>query len=204
MDALHASGVDCGALSALAATDPSAVKTKLKELGISSVGSRLKVLNELLSAKTGALGTVRSGTGQVAVSNEPTSASSAPHRRRFVVVHSPAVFIREQPSTTAQSCGTMILGSDFLVEGNETPDGWLKLADADGWVLRDGGVLGLGELLKEMPKRPSDCEQASSVLPPFCVMATDGLCNRLRVVLSFAKIAQERGRELTVDPAVTT
>jgi hypothetical protein len=121
--------------------------------------------------------------------------SEAAVERVYVVVHEPCVFLRERPDVTSRSAGIRFRGAEVRAVG-EPKDGWLTLADGGGYVLADGRSLGLGPLLRPLP--PPTARDELSKLPPLAVLAADGLCNRLRIVLSFATIARQRGRPLLV------
>lgn len=204
MQALKASGIDCESLAALAVSDVAALNERLKALGITTIGARAKVKAELLAVAGAAAPRLVAEplTAQSSVS-QPSAASSSSSRMapwRVVVVHNPCVFVRERPDARSESLARKMHGDDFLVVGEETPSGWLKLHDAEGWVLRDGSQVGLGVLLRALPPPPLP---PPPDLPPLAVMATDGLGNRLRVVLSFARIARERGRPLLVQVSLS-
>lgn len=62
-------------------------------------------------------------------------------------MHSPFVYVRELPETSARRLGYKWPGEVIVV--SDERDGWLKLAHEDGWMLRDGSALGLGELLRD-------------------------------------------------------
>ena len=187
METLKASGVDCAALAALAVSDVVALNERLKELGITKIGTRAKVVAELLATNGNA-------AYRTIQDKSASNGSSRTAPWRVVVVHNPCVFVRERPDARSGELAKKMHGDDFLV-GEETPSGWLKLHDEEGWVLRDGSQVGLGVLLRALPPPPLP---PPPDLPPLAVMATDGLGNRLRVVLSFARIARERGRPLLV------
>ena len=112
---------------------------------------------------------------------------------RFVVVHQPCIKVRAQPSSSASVIRYKMWGTELRISRSDA--GWLKLADEDGWVLQDGHSLGLGVLLQALPAPGST---HGLPLPPSIVLCTDGLCNRLRVVLSFALIAKRTERPLIV------
>ena len=183
---------------------------RLRERGITTLGGRLKIIAalnertpECLEAHLAAL---EESATQIAPASEslhfnaaavPREGTETTGRRRVIVVHSGCVFVRQQPRIAAAQLGRRFCGEDFLVSGVEQ-DGWLKLADDDGWILRDGCRAGVkGDLVIPLPPVGPD-GLVPSTLPALYVMATDGLGNRLRVVLSFAAIAAERGRRLRV------
>ena len=60
----------------------------------------------------------------------------------WVVVHSPLVFVREEPEDESRKLGYKWRGERVAVSGERGP--WLKLALEEGWMLRDGSALGLG------------------------------------------------------------
>ena len=182
--------------------DP-ALHDHLRSIGVQKLGARLKIIADLPERTLGCLQEyllARSGGSQQDDVHKPSSSlassSNGSGLRRFVVCHSPCVFVRALPSANSEKLGSKIWGDDFLVHSDEHDDGWLKLAGEDGWVLRDGRRLGLGDLLR--PLIPRAGALPASDLPPLAVYASDGLANRLRVVLSFAQIAVEHHRPLLV------
>ena len=190
--------------------DP-ALHDHLRSIGVRKLGARLKIIADLpertldclqdyLLAKSGSSqqDDVRqpSASSESSSSSGITESSSSSGVRRFVVCHSPCVFVRAQPSAGSAKLGSKIYGEDFLVHSDERDDGWLKLAGEDGWVLRDGRRLGLGELLRPLILHAGALP--ADDLPPLSVFASDGLANRLRVVLSFAQVALEHRRPLLV------
>lgn len=204
---LESAGENIELLSLLAVTDPKGLKEKLKKLGVATIGTRARLTHELLTMHTlapypaaalsGAAMDVTDLTVSYAScsSGSSSSWSSSSTRRCFVVVHRPCIFVRQCPNVFSAALGQKLYGEDVIVIGEESKSSWLKLANVEGWVLRDGSSLGHGELLRPLPSIPLPFP---GDMPPLVVMATDGLANRLRVVLSFAFIACERSRPLVV------
>ena len=116
----------------------------------------------------------------------------------YIVVHKPAVFVRSSPTTSAEPCGSLVIGDVVQCDARKR-GAWLKLVGREGWVLEDGASLGLGQLLRCLPEGISQSQiwDAQSAYP-LLVMCADGLCNRLRIALSFALICRERRRRLIV------
>lgn len=123
--------------------------------------------------------------------SSPPTLSSSLDCHRFVVVFRPCVKVRAAPSTSAEVLRHKLAGAEVCC--SEEQHGWLKLIGEDGWVLRDGSSLGLGVLLQ-----PLEPGASVSTLPPVVVSCTDGLCNRLRVALSFAHVSRRTCRPLIV------
>ena len=73
------------------------------------------------------------------------SVGPPPTFQHFRVVHKPYVYIREARDTQSHRLGYKWSGETVRCSGEV--GGWLKLADEDGWMLRDGRHVGLGELL---------------------------------------------------------
>merc|ERR1719399_836422 len=63
----------------------------------------------------------------------------------YRVLHDPCVYVRESRSLGARPLGYKRAGE--IVHVSAEVDGWLKLANEDGWMLRDGRQVGLGPLL---------------------------------------------------------
>ncbi|KAL1515868.1 hypothetical protein AB1Y20_002483 [Prymnesium parvum] len=135
-------------------------------------------------------------TSLASSSAQTSLASSSAQPRRYRVVHKPCVFIRERPSVSARCLGYAWPGDTVLVV-EATTDGWLKLDGDEGWLLCDGAPLGLGALLEPTEETPHSRAVAGGEWP-IVVLVTDGLCNRLRVVASYALVARREGRPLTV------
>ena len=82
-----------------------------------------------------------------------------PERGEYRVVHSPSVMVRDRPK--GKVVGTQLLGTlvhtDMCSVGG-VGGGWVRIkggyAGGEGWMLVDGGALGLGKLLEAAP-RPS-------------------------------------------------
>lgn len=62
------------------------------------------------------------------------------------VAHSPHVYVRAAPNLRAPAIGVKSVGD--VVRVSEEVNGWLRLADEKGWMLRDGSTLGLGALVQ--------------------------------------------------------
>ena len=85
--------------------------------------------------------------------------SLKPERGAYRVVHSPSVMVRDRPK--GRVVGTQLLGAlvhtDMCSVGG-VGGGWVRIkggyAGGEGWMLVDGGALGLGKLLEAAP-RPS-------------------------------------------------
>ena len=84
--------------------------------------------------------------------------------RHFRVVHTPLVFVRETPSSSSRKLGYKWRGEGVSVSTSEFIDSqeWLKLTDEDGWMLRNGSSIGLGELLREESRPVSQAENDDS------------------------------------------
>ena len=81
-------------------------------------------------------------------------ATPPPRTSLFVVTHTPLVFVRESPDGDARKLGYKWRGERVVVAEVRGP--WLRLAHEEGWMLRDGTALGLGELLRPAPSgRPA-------------------------------------------------
>jgi hypothetical protein len=169
----------------------------LRARGHSKLGVRLKILASLSEPTAHCLERYltweAASHGQRPPTDHAAPASDLGHTT-FVVVHAPAIVVRQLPDVNAPRLNSYFIGDEIMVAGEV--DGWLRLADRDGWVLRDGRRLGLGELVRPLPSPSARDELAA--LPPLSVRATDGLCNRLRVVLSYAQVARQHGRPLLV------
>ena len=82
-----------------------------------------------------------------------------PERGEYRVVHSPSVMVRDRPKgkiVGTQPLGTLVHTDMSSVGG--VGGGWVRIkggyAGGEGWMLVDGGALGLGKLL-EAEARPS-------------------------------------------------
>lgn len=85
-------------------------------------------------------------------------------RRMFQVVNSPGVYVRESRSLRSPRIGYKRRG-EILACADEV-DGWLKLADERGWMLKDGWPLGMGLLLSQVEdKPPENVHQAATRKP---------------------------------------
>jgi hypothetical protein len=67
----------------------------------------------------------------------------------FVVAHAPLVFIREAPDGNARKLGYKWRGE--RVAAAEVCGLWVRLEGEEGWMMRDGSGLGLGQLLRPLP-----------------------------------------------------
>lgn len=159
-----------------------ALHDRLRALGITKLGARLTILTALAEPTLEAL--------------ERHLVQHAPRHNIFVVTHSPSIVARGERNTQSPHVGTYHTGDEVIVRADGEVEGWLPLAAGKGWVLRDGVQLGLGELVVPLP--PPTALDELAALPPLTVRAVDGLCNRLRVVLSYAQIARRHGRPLLV------
>ena len=235
---------------------------RLKEHGVKSLGARHAIIGRLTEQTEECLEKYlaerQQSLAEAAEERLPTysyaQARPPSSGQRYVVVHSPLVYIRESRDANSRRLGYKSVGDEVVAERDGEVDGWLKLSGEPGWMLRDGSAMGLGELLKPAPPVPSAGDSAlpaaaaaavvmaatpaaaavaaapaapaapaaaaaaaageaaatalaapspSTVLgadglPPVIVMATDGLCNRLRVTLSYAAFARSRARPLLV------
>ena len=187
--------------------DRGVLHERLRAHGVTTLGRRLAIINALAEPTLECLAHHLAASAPVPRSinarfeqqkQSPIGDENyAEHERRFVVVHSQPVFIRERADVKSQRVGTLFTGDDFAVAHDS--DGWVQLAahqQRQGWVLRDARHLGLGELIRPLPDPKAQSLLAD--LPPLTVRAADGLCNRLRVVLSYAQHAQRLGRALVV------
>ena len=169
---------------------------RLKAHGVIKLGARLSIINSLASPTLDELEAQLFKEAPPPSAEEPSS--SIPFAR-FVVVH-PSIHIRELPDVTSAKIGSLFAGDEVVVLREDGK--WLELAEknnrreTNGWVLRDGSSLGLGVLLRPLP--PPSARDELVTLPPLTVRAMDGLCNRLRVVLSFARAAKQSNRPLLV------
>ena len=117
---------------------------------------------------------------------------------RFIVVHRPFVVVRDTPDVGSTLLRHKMPG-DVVESTGEEVDGWVRLAREDGWMLEHGGQVGLGLLLRRLPGEITlDALSEAQREFPMVVSASDGLCNRLRVALSFALVARRRQRRLIV------
>ena len=107
-----------------------------------------------------------------------------------------AFLVRGERSTSSPYVLSYRTGDEIEIVADGEVDGWLRLTNQRGWVLRDGAHLGFGLLVVPLPPLTARSELAA--LPPLTVRAVDGLCNRLRVVLSYAAVARRHGRRLLV------
>jgi len=82
---------------------------------------------------------------------------------KFRVVHNPHVYVRAAPNLRAAAICVKRVGD--VVRVLEEVDGWLKLADNTGWMLRDGSALGLGALLQPVFP-PAPHENGAPARPP--------------------------------------
>ena len=118
------------------------------------------------AAATGALSDATATGASAAPSASPApaaasaSAAASPWPRRFEVVHSPFVYVREGRSEHAHRLGYRWKGEAVTCVGEE--EGWVELAEGEGYMLRHGGHLGLGlgALL-----RPLEAESAAQPAP---------------------------------------
>ena len=201
----------------LLAPQPRIVDEILKRHGVATIGRRkqLSLVLEKLRQTSSSLSTTSAAAPRRAEPRPPPPPRSArmppsgrfdaddstatPTSLRYVVVHSPCVYVRSEPDTSSERVGIRWPGDELECVG-ERGD-WLQLACGQGWVLRDGGSLGLGQLLRpcaEVCRDSGTVSLASAARPPLLVLATDGLCNRLRVALSFALVARRQNRPLVV------
>ena len=130
------------------------------------------------------------------------SAQAMATPRRYVVVHAPCVKVRSEASVASEQRGIKQLGvevyAESIVSGTDGAE-WLKLTRGAGWLLCHGDALGLGVLVQPLSDAPrDDSERGLLPVPPLVVQCTDGLCNRLRVVLSFVEMSRRTGRKLFV------
>jgi hypothetical protein len=117
---------------------------------------------------------------------------------RFIVIAEPLLVVRSVPShdgeyVTHKLPGDVVMCQRCVDDGR---DGWLRLMGEDGWLLaRSGGVPTMRRIADGAPMTDVWALQAAY---PVVITAFDGLCNRLRVVLSFALVARARRRPLIV------
>ena len=150
--------------AAAAASDRHQLNARLKDLGIAKLGHRLVILNQLRALGDGAAGALGDVTitealgdeaaatqalGEAAATGAPAESSASPPPaapspwpRPFEVVHSPFVYVREGRSEHAHRLGYRWKGEAVTCVGEE--DGWVELAEGEGYMLRHGGHLGLG------------------------------------------------------------
>ena len=162
------------------------IMSRLAEAGHAKLGRRIAIANAVLRRRA------MHASGRETATAEGST-------RRFRVVHKPCVYVRQTASTSAQRLGTKWPGDTVVAEEGASNGDWLKLVGEEGWVLRDGSSIGLGMLLEALPNPPPGGGPLPSAAEwPLIVMCSDGLCNRLRVVLSYALVAQWEGRPLTI------
>eukprot|EP00966_Prymnesium_polylepis_P326878 7382760-Prymnesium_polylepis.1 len=160
--------------------------------GHTKIGPRLAIVNAVLAQMAAASADAGATRNLSKIAVSTAGGAAAEPTCRYRVVHRPFVYVRPTASTSAAYIGLKWPGD--VVKASEGADGWLELVGEDGFVLRDGTILGFGELLRPLPDAPS----TDGASWPIIVLATDGLCNRLRVALSFALVARREGRPLTV------
>jgi len=164
------------ATAAATSFDRHQLNARLKDLGITKLGQRLMILNQLRAlddeAAAGPLGgasiaealgdnaaafeargeEATEARGEAAATGAPAERSvvktPSPWPQRFEVVHSPFVYVREGRSEHAHRLGYRWKGEAVTCVGEE--DGWLELAEGEGFMLRHGGRLGLGALLRPL------------------------------------------------------
>ena len=166
------------AAAAATSFDRHQLNARLKDLGIAKLGHRLMILNQLRAlgdeAAAGPLGSASitealgdnaaafeargdeamatEARGEAAATGAPAERSvveaPSPWAQRFEVVHSPFVYVREGRSEHAHRLGYRWNGEAVTCVGEE--DGWLELAEGEGFMLRHGGRLGLGALLRPL------------------------------------------------------
>ena len=147
--------------------EPALLEAELRKLGITKLGQRLAIQAALrarveaesedvlqlqsnvetaIVAEAAAAELADDSDGPILEGNEALDVSEpCAAMRRWRVVHSPYVYIREGRDTQSHRLGYKWPGELVLCSGEV--DGWLKLAEEDGWMLRDGSALGLGALL---------------------------------------------------------
>lgn len=176
-----------------------ALHDRLKAAGVTKLGARFAILTALKEPTISCL------EEHLDISD---SAQHAALTERFVVMHAPCIVARQSRDPSASRVASWYVGDEIQLRKGINVDGWLQLANSErlqllgsdepteGWVLRDGARLGLGVLIAPLP--PPSETAALAQLPPLTVRATDGLCNRLRIVLSFTHIARQHARPLRV------
>ena len=169
-----------------------ALHERLRARGVAKLGARLSIITALSEPTVEALdhhlATIEDTARQGPIIEAATSF--------VVVVHKPSILVRGERSTSSPYVLSYRTGDEIEIVADGEVDGWLRLTNQRGWVLRDGAHLGFGLLVVPLPPLTARSELAA--LPPLTVRAVDGLCNRLRVVLSYAAVARRHGRRLLV------
>ena len=157
-------------IASIAITERQQVMDALKELGVAKTGQRLKLAGIIMSStappQLAEPSTIASAVGSAAsASPEPPStrkpAEAAVHGepalfKAWYEVLPTACKVREAPSLSAEVIGHKKCREVFEVDAEQ--DGWVRPVATSsnwggkaGWMLVDGGALGLGMLLKQVP-----------------------------------------------------
>ena len=126
------------------------INATLKAAGISTMGRRVAITNAILKEQQ--RGDAHSHTPSPLTANVADAESSCgTDHQPYRVIHKPCVYLREHPSTNANRVGTVWAG-DTILASVRAEDGWLKLTQRSGWILRDGASLGLGQLVEPLER----------------------------------------------------
>jgi hypothetical protein len=124
---------------------------------------------------------------------------------RFLVLAKPVLVVRSAPVHDAEYVTHKLPGDLVLCERGDGHDGWLRLVGEEGWVhtLSAASTATASSSPAATLRRIADGATLHDVWAlqaayPMVIVAFDGLCNRLRTVLSFALVARARRRPLTV------